>query len=281
MQAIKKHICRQIAPNYLFGHPAFTGVILSLFLFLFTIIYRPLGTTANPKFGYVLTMALYAIPLGFCMWAGTLLINRIPWFSKSRKWHLCKELVALIFMLFWAGIVVYFLAFFIEPPADRWNMATFIDSCRSAALVGIIPYGAGFLFNLRKAAPVQPTDNSSAEEKSVRINSKLKKESLRLYPSQLLYVEADGNYVIFHMLKEQKREKQILRNSISDIANQLSNEKKIVRTHRAFLVNLGQVTAVTGNSAGYQLKVTETKELIPVARTQAKHFREEHPELFE
>ena len=102
-----------------------------------------------------------------------------------------------------------------------------------------------------------------------------------MYPSQLLYVEADGNYVIFHTLQDKKREKQILRNSISDIASQLSEQKKIVRTHRAFLVNLAQVTTVSGNSAGYQLKLAETEEMIPVARTQAKNFREEHPELFD
>jgi len=281
MQEIKRQICRPVAPNYLFRHPVFTGVALSLFLFLFTIIYHPLGTSANPKFGYALTMALYAIPLGISMWAGTHLMNRIPWFGKSGKWHLCKEFLAIIFMLLWAGIVVYFLAFFIEPPADRWNMATFLDSCRGAALIGIIPYGAGFLLNLRKM-PTDPTNKEAVStENPLRINSKLKKEHLKLYPSQLLYVEADGNYVIFHTLKDKKREKQILRNSISDIASQLTEQKKIVRTHRAFLVNLAQVTTVSGNSAGYQLKLAETKELIPVARTLARNFRDEHPELFE
>ena len=111
-------------------------------------------------------------------------------------------------------------------------------------------------------------------ENKIQIRSKLKKDELIFYPSQLIYAESDGNYMVFHLLVNDKLTKKMIRNSMSDVERQLSDFPEFFRTHRAFMVNLKKVTAKKGNSSGYQLKLSDTDFEIPVSRQNTKSFDE-------
>jgi hypothetical protein len=124
------------------------------------------------------------------------------------------------------GIALYFTGFMIELPPHRWNLPTFLDSCKHAFLVGIIPFVFFTVINYRHLFIKDivrdfNTDahSSSPEqaEKLVRIVSQLKKEELSIYPSQFVYAESDGNYVVFHLNVNNQIRKKIIRNSISNI----------------------------------------------------------------
>ena len=59
-------------------------------------------------------------------------------------------------------------------------------------------------------------------EELVQISSQLKKEELSFYPGQFLYAESDGNYVVFYLNINEQVKKVIIRNSINNIEQQLS-----------------------------------------------------------
>ena len=80
--------------------------------------------------------------------------------------------------------------------------------------------------------------------------------------------------MVFHLKGELKVKKAVIRNSISDIEQQLSNIPYIVRTHRAFIVNARQVCSKKGNSLGYRLKLSCTDDEIPVSRKNIRAFDE-------
>jgi DNA-binding LytR/AlgR family response regulator len=111
-------------------------------------------------------------------------------------------------------------------------------------------------------------------EENIEIISKLKKEQLSFNPGQLLYATSDGNYVLFYLNRNNKIEKEIIRNSISDIEQQLSHIPYFMRTHRAFIVNVKEVRMQKGNTLGYRLKLFGIDTEIPVSRSYTQPFNQ-------
>jgi DNA-binding LytR/AlgR family response regulator len=182
------------------------------------------------------------------------------------------------------GIFIYFLGFLMENPAIRWNLHTFFDSCKSAFLLGIIPFTFFTLSNYRHLVVEDITKDFEKEnntrpvmqdrEEKIQIVSQLKKEELSFYPRELLYAESDGNYVVFYISGERGIHKRMIRNSISNIEKQLLMVPYFIRIHRAFIVNVRQICSKKGNSLGYRLKFYEMDSEVPVSRQNVRPFDE-------
>ena len=92
-------------------------------------------------------------------------------------------------------------------------------------------------------------------------------ESVTLQISHLLFIEAVGNYVkICHLLDGQVHT-DMLRATMKQMAETLHDYPMIVRCHRAFLVNLGQVEQIVSHSGSTQLLIKHCHESLPVSRS--------------
>ena len=92
-------------------------------------------------------------------------------------------------------------------------------------------------------------------------------ESVTLQISHLLYIEAVGNYVkVCHLRNEQVRT-DMLRATMKQMEETLQDYPMIVRCHRAFLVNLGQVEQIVSHSGSIQLLIKHCHESLPVSRS--------------
>jgi hypothetical protein len=260
--------------------PVIGTLIFMAFCFGFAIIYKPLDVHEARYFNFELSMAIYfsilSVPLFFLI----RILKSIGYFSNPDEWTILKEITAIAYVLMGLGIALYFMGFLMELPARRWNLPTFLDSCEHAFLVGIIPFAFFTVLNYRYLFVADTirnfnpgTDASPPEqpEELIRIGSQLKKEELSFFPSQLVYAESDGNYVVFHLDINGHIQNKIIRNSISNIDQQLSIPF-IIRTHRAFIVNIKQVISQKGNSLGYRLKLNGTDAIIPVSRQNTRDF---------
>ena len=99
-------------------------------------------------------------------------------------------------------------------------------------------------------------------------------ESLTLQVSDLLYIESVGNYAkVFH-LHEGKVQTDMLRATSKQIEDELQAYPMIVRSHRAFLVNLGQVDQIVSCSGTTQLLIKHCHEFIPVSRSNMAQVKE-------
>ena len=93
------------------------------------------------------------------------------------------------------------------------------------------------------------------------------REMLEMDARSFLYAEAEGNYVRLHYLspKDNRPVSKLLRLTMKQAEAVVASAPFIVRCHRAFLVNLHQVSKVDGNSQGYRL--------VPVSRGYAKDVK--------
>lgn len=87
------------------------------------------------------------------------------------------------------------------------------------------------------------------------VKNGVKGKSLKVSFDELLFVEAQKNYVTFH----QRTGKIITYMSISDAALKLP-AKQFMRVHRSFIVKLSQITAVEGNL----VRIKDYKDAVPI-----------------
>lgn len=126
----------------------------------------------------------------------------------------------------------------------------------------------------REVAPaVQPSVNPAPSLTSTVTLKGTTSEMVTLEISQLLYIEAVGNYVKVYHLRDGQVRNDMLRATSKQMEEELNDYPMIVRCHRAFLVNLGQVERIIANSGSMQLCIKHCNESIPVSRSNMPHVK--------
>lgn len=92
-------------------------------------------------------------------------------------------------------------------------------------------------------------------------------ESATLKVADLLYIEAVGNYTKVYQWRDDQVHCDMLRTTSRQIEADLKAYPTIIRCHRAFLVNLGQVEQIVTHAGTMQLVLRHTHESIPVSRS--------------
>jgi len=82
----------------------------------------------------------------------------------------------------------------------------------------------------------------------------------------LLFIEAEKNYIAIVDRKQGEINKTLLRLSLIKAYEQIKNDS-IIRCHRSYLVNINAVRKVTGNSQGLKLVFFDELQPIPVSRS--------------
>ena len=90
---------------------------------------------------------------------------------------------------------------------------------------------------------------------------------MTLQVSDLLYIEAVGNYVKVSHLRDGKVRTDMIRATMKQMEETLHDYPMIVRCHRAFLVNLGQVEQIVSHSGSTKLLIMHCHESLPVSRS--------------
>ena len=99
-------------------------------------------------------------------------------------------------------------------------------------------------------------------------------ETITLQITHLLYIEAVGNYVKVCHLSDGKVCTDMLRATSKQMEDDLHPYPMIVRCHRAFLVNLGQVEQIVSKSGSMQLTMKHSHDAIPVSRSNMAGVKE-------
>lgn len=287
MEAVKsqiKNVLLKPFPQTFLIHKPFWGAFTFFLLLLtFVILYRPLEVHETAFLNFNLTVLIYCVIISVSELAVAGIVSKTNCFSKKGNWNIANELLSIVLLLTSIGISTYVAGFVMEPHSSRWNITTFSDSFYRSVLIGIIPVVLPSLLNIRFAFAPQvfqnyknkwPDKSDKVQEKLVNINSKAKKEHLSFHPSEFIYAESKGNYVIFHLIKQEKSVEVSIRNSIKEIEKQLTAFPDFMRIHRAFIVNLTKITSRNGNALGYRISLEGCDDIISVSRQNVQKFEQ-------
>ena len=260
-------------------------VVPAVIIFLVLYLLQPFGIARIESGKLWVTLGAACISAGVSSVFVWVLPRMFPRYYEERAWTLGKEVSGTLALLLCVTVCVWLYVAWLcgVMPGVR----LFFTVLLWVLILGAFPTVLFAMWNrnirlarnLREATELnlRLSQKPEAEETppATLVFSGGTREMLELDARSFLYAESEGNYVRLHYLspKDNRPVSKLLRLTMKQAEAAVASAPFIVRCHRAFLVNLHQVSKVDGNSQGYRLRLEGCAEEVPVSRGYAKDIK--------
>ena len=244
-------------------------LIFGLFIFLFLFLFKPFGMS-ELKSGQQ-----FFISLGFgLVTTFVLIIFKYlfePVLIKSR-WTLGKNILWDIVTASSIGVANYFYICLIFHQDFVFKYLLF--GIWTAILVGSIPVTISYIVTFNRMYREALNEAAISPEKvlweeEITLCAGNPKNDLRFNPRKILYLCSNDNYVTIVAMKGDVPSKITVRGTLKYAETELRHNKRFIRCHKCYIVNLDFVAGVKGNNQNMTLKLLDTGTEIPVSRSKA------------
>ena len=275
-----------------------TRIISTMFVVVALAVFKPFGLDAWQWQAYIHLVAFGVIGFSICIMTDVILkyVIKMPRSLKKGAEYIIRRnlwfqlintpLVAL-------GICLY--RHFVLSARVEGNQLSIVNFLETLAIIAFCSFAIGlywrFKFRSKYLAieleemrllnkqlkeiqsektcekPLQQAPESTVCQSQDLTLTGTTNESVTLQISNLLYIEAVGNYVKVSHLRDGQAHADMLRATMKQMEETLQGYPMIVRCHRAFLVNLGQVEQIISHSGSTQLFIKHCHESLPVSRS--------------
>ena len=281
-----------------------TRIISTTFIVVALAVFKPFGLDAWQWQVYVHLAAFWVIGFSICMLTDIILkyIVKMPRSFKKGVEYIIRRNLWFQFIntpLVALGICIY--RHFVLSDRVEGNQFSVVNFLETLVIIAFCSFAIGlywrFKYRSRYLAmeleetrqlneqlkemqseklsekSLQQTPESSACQSQELTLTGTTNESVTLLISHLLYIEAVGNYVKVSHLRNDQVHTDMLRATMKQMEGTLQGYPMIVRCHRAFLVNLGQVEQIISHSGSTQLLIKHCHESLPVSRSNMSQVR--------
>ena len=281
-----------------------TRIISTTFIVVALAVFKPFGLDAWQWQVYVHLAAFWVIGFSICMLTDIILkyIVKMPRSFKKGVEYIIRRNLWFQFIntpLVALGICIY--RHFVLSDRVEGNQLSVVNFLETLVIIAFCSFAIGlywrFKYRSRYLAmeleetrqlneqlkemqseklsekSLQQTPESSACQSQELTLTGTTNESVTLQISHLLYIEAVGNYVKVSHLRNDQVHIDMLRATMKQMEETLQGYPMIVRCHRAFLVNLGQVEQIISHSGSTQLLIKHCHESLPVSRSNMSQVR--------
>jgi len=275
-----------------------TRIISTTFIVVALAVFKPFGLDAWQWQAYVHLVALGVIGFFICMLTDIILkyVVKMPRSFKKGAEYIIRRNLWFQFIntpLVALGICLY--RHFVLSDRVESNQLSVVNFLETLAIIAFCSFAIGlywrFKFRSKYLAmeleetrllneqlkeiqsektsekPLQQTPESTVCQSQELTLTGTTNESVTLQISDLLFIEAVGNYVKVNHLRDGQVHTDMLRVTMKQLEETLLPYPMVVRCHRAFLVNLGQVEQITSHSGSTQLLIKHCHESLPVSRS--------------
>ena len=252
-----------------------TITIIGLLVFFMLWVFTPFNFQRFPENWRVLMAFLYSGSAYLTMLVCLVWIVKLPRIFKAETWTLGKELLLIVYQFTTVSFSVWLVSRYLEgvnrPYAYTWGIV---------AAAGILPYLVATAVkhiyqlqrNLREAVALQGSlQQHQQEPEAVLLH--VPELLVPLALDECLFVRAQGNYL--HIMTEKTGAIQTyivrlpMRKFMED--NPLA---ALFQCHRAYVVNLTQISRVGGDAAGCYLQFREGLPTVPVSRANVAKLKQ-------
>ena len=251
-------------------------------------VFKPFGLDAWQWQAYVHLVALGVIGFSICMITDIILkyVIKMPRSFKKGAEYIIRRNLWFQFIntpLVALGICLY--RHFVLSDRIEGNQLSLVNFLETLAIIAFCSFAIGLYWRFKYRSKYLAMEL----EETRLLNEELKKmqeerveeltltgttnESVTLQISHLLFMEAVGNYVKVSHLRDDQVHTDMLRATMKQMEETLQGYPMIVRCHRAFLVNLGQVEQIVSHSGSTQLLIKHCHESLPVSRSNMSQVR--------
>jgi len=240
-------------------------LIILVFSVLFLIVFEPFNIKAwlkYPEWLKDLGQLSLGLTFSFIIAFSQLLIRTVVKVKKFKVYHLIIWVTAEILLL----TVILTIIF-----ADYTNgfLKEFFITLKFTSTGLLLPYSFSILtlMLIQQNSGQQRSISNQAPEKSDLIHLKDEREQVKfsIHKPSVLYLESSDNYVTVYYLQEDQVKKEMVRNSMKKVEQQLYSSG-LVRCHRSFIVNVENVHWFKKEGRNYIFKMKHGDTIIPVSR---------------
>ena len=265
-----------------------TRIISTTFMVVALAVFKPFGLDAWQWQAYVHLVALGVIGFSICMITDIILkyVIKMPRSFKKGAEYIIRRNLWFQFIntpLVALGICLY--RHFVLSDRIEGNQLSLVNFLETLAIIAFCSFAIGLYWRFKYRSKYLAMEL----EETRLLNEELKKmqeerveeltltgttnESVTLQISHLLFMEAVGNYVKVSHLRDDQVHTDMLRATMKQMEETLLGYPMIVRCHRAFLVNLGQVEQIVSHSGSTLLLIKHCHESLPVSRSNMSQVR--------
>ena len=256
--------------------------ISTAFIILAIAIFKPFGLDAERWQTFLHLLGLFVLGLFSCFITEVILrhIVRMPRsydrginyiISRNLRFQLINTLLVALLICLYRHFVMSSLV-----ESNRLSLSNYIETL---AIIAFLSFAIGLYWRFKfrnkylamELEELRQLNKELKEMQEPRLQeltlTGTTNESVTLQISHLLYIEAVGNYVKVNHLHDGQVRSDMLRTTMKQMEETLQDYPMIVRCHRAFLVNLGQVEQIVSHSGSTQLLIRQCHESLPVSRS--------------
>jgi LytTr DNA-binding domain len=257
----------------------------------------------NRFFSNILFLISCILYTSFCVF---IVPKLAPKYFKKENWNIKKFYIWFVFFAFLASVMAYFFDINIEKVDNKldWTIHYFLDYQVAISCFTYAPMLVFFMFfdpepivkedfEINELSESNELNISEKTEKLLQIKDNNERIELSINLNQFYYFKASDNYIeIFYKNAQDNVDagnpnsfgkglsRTVFRNTLKDIENQFSDVPQLFRCHKAYIINIQKVIAVSGNTKGYFLKLENIEEKIPVSRSNIEALKKSLPTFF-
>ena len=265
-------------------------VISCAFMVLALAIFKPFGLEVWQWQAYIHLLAIFALGLFSCFLTEVILkyaIRTPRSYDRGVSYIISRNLRFQCINTPLVSLFICLYRHFAMSELVQGNMLSLSNYLETLVIIAFLSFAIGlywrFKFRSRYlAAELEETRllneqlkklQNSGQDSQITLEGNTN-EHVSLEISDLLYIEAVGNYVKVIQIHDGEVKTNMLRATMKQMEDELQDYSMIVRCHRAFMVNLGQVEQISSNSRAMQLVMRHSHDAIPVSRSNVNKLKE-------
>ena len=156
-------------------------------------------------------------------------------------------------------------------PNDETGTDKIVSSSHSNRKQGLVTF---FPERRRDTAALYIDTDIEDAAPTLKLTGENQGDVLEIDADSVLAVQALDNYVNVFYEQKGRLQTAMLRNTLTNIADQAATVPDLYRSHRGWLVNTKRVIRVDGNAQGLKLTVEHLPNKVPVSRSNIAGYRQ-------
>ena len=270
-----------------------TRIISTTFVVVALAVFKPFGLGAWTWQSYVHLAALWVIGIIACTITELIvkyIVHKPRSFDKGVSYIIRRNLYFQIINTPFVALGICLYRHYVISQYVEGNQFSLVNFLETLVIIAFCSFAIGLYWRFKYrsrylVAELEETKALNEQIKNMAQPDKQEKpETLTLEGStndkvtldilHLLYIEAVGNYVKICQLHDDEVRTDMLRVTMKQVEDNLQPYPMIVRCHRAFMVNLGQVEQISSNARAMQLIMRHSHDAIPVSRSNMAQVKE-------